>query len=383
MPISLYLLRVTPFENESVFIKAYRRIDEDRQRRVDRYAKDEDKYLALGAGLLIRYIRKKFGIEEEVCYNEWGKAYFPSSKVYFNLSHSGEYVALAVSNEEVGVDIEAHDEIAERILPKVFTPKEIEDYRITPMTMKKDLFYSLWTEKESFLKFIGVGLSKPLSSVDFSSFALQTDFVYPREGKEIHFHRYSFLKDYSLCLASSSGEAPEVKVLELEDVMDAYLSVNGSPYRLVKLLGKGKGGHSFLVEKEGRTYVLKAIHHLPCEYYAFGDKLASEKADYVFLRGIGINVPHLYEIDEEKERIVKEFVPGVTIAEEITLGHDISEARAILESWLPNLYQNKTNIDYYPTNFIYSNGNLYYIDYEKNDYMEQWDYEHWGKEYWK
>lgn len=40
------------------------------------------------------------------------------------------------------------------------------------------------------------------------------------------------------------------------------------------------------------------------------------------------------------------------------------------------------NIDYYPTNFVPQGGTLYYIDYECSAYMEQWDFEHWGVQYW-
>ena len=40
------------------------------------------------------------------------------------------------------------------------------------------------------------------------------------------------------------------------------------------------------------------------------------------------------------------------------------------------------NIDYFPTNFVPWGGTLYYIDYECNAYMEQWDFEHWGAQYW-
>ena len=36
----------------------------------------------------------------------------------------------------------------------------------------------------------------------------------------------------------------------------------------------------------------------------------------------------------------------------------------------------------YPTNFVPCGGTLYYIDYECNAYMEQWDFEHWGIQYW-
>ena len=40
------------------------------------------------------------------------------------------------------------------------------------------------------------------------------------------------------------------------------------------------------------------------------------------------------------------------------------------------------NIDYYPTNFVPCGGTLYYIDYECNAYMQEWDFAHWGARYW-
>ncbi len=40
------------------------------------------------------------------------------------------------------------------------------------------------------------------------------------------------------------------------------------------------------------------------------------------------------------------------------------------------------NIDYFPTNFAVQNGLLYYIDFECNKYMDQWNFENWGIKYW-
>ena len=40
------------------------------------------------------------------------------------------------------------------------------------------------------------------------------------------------------------------------------------------------------------------------------------------------------------------------------------------------------NIDYFPTNFIVCCGQLWYIDYECNDYTEEWNFENWGVRYW-
>ena len=58
------------------------------------------------------------------------------------------------------------------------------------------------------------------------------------------------------------------------------LTVNETQYTLVRLLGKGKGGYSYLVTDGAQQYVLKQIHHEPCNYYAFGDKLQAELRDY-------------------------------------------------------------------------------------------------------
>ena len=46
------------------------------------------------------------------------------------------------------------------------------------------------------------------------------------------------------------------------------------------------------------------------------------------------------------------------------------------------LYPSGLNIDYYPTNFIPENGLLYYIDYECNQYSDEWNFENWGIKYW-
>ena len=65
------------------------------------------------------------------------------------------------------------------------------------------------------------------------------------------------------------------------------LTVNGKAYEIQKLLGHGKGGYSYLASDGKKEYVLKQIHHEPCDYYQFGNKLASEVNDYKRLVEIG------------------------------------------------------------------------------------------------
>ena len=73
--------------------------------------------------------------------------------------------------------------------------------------------------------------------------------------------------------------------------MNKEMTVNGKSYTIIKLLGKGKGGYSYLAESGNNRYVLKQIHHEPCDYYQFGNKLEAEIRDYRKLKEIGIKMP--------------------------------------------------------------------------------------------
>lgn len=167
---------------------------------------------------------------------------------------------------------------------------------------------------------------------------------------------------------------------------DAW-TVNGAEYAVLRLLGKGKGGYSYLVTDlvtDGASqYVLKQIHHEPCEYYTFGDKLQSELRDYETLRKLGIPMPRLLAADIPQERILKEYIAGPTVAELLKAGRPEPGWLAQVHAMCRLLYPAGLNIDYYPTNFVPRAGVLYYIDYECNAYEEQWDFVHWGAQYWR
>ena len=62
--------------------------------------------------------------------------------------------------------------------------------------------------------------------------------------------------------------------------MNKEMTVNGKSYTIIKLLGKGKGGYSYLAESGNNRYVLKQIHHEPCDYYQFGNKLTGGMRSY-------------------------------------------------------------------------------------------------------
>ena len=92
--------------------------------------------------------------------------------------------------------------------------------------------------------------------------------------------------------------------------MDEQLTVCGKPYRILRLLGHGKGGYSYLADCGGQRTVVKQIHHEPCDYYTFGNKIEAERRDYERLLAAGIRIPRMLAIDPETERIVKEYIDG-------------------------------------------------------------------------
>lgn len=88
----------------------------------------------------------------------------------FNLSHSGERGALAVTlDQEVGIDIEEARpiEVCE-LADRFFSRLEVEGLRRLPPPEREAAFFRCWTRKESFIKALGDGLSFPLDGFEVS-----------------------------------------------------------------------------------------------------------------------------------------------------------------------------------------------------------------------
>ena len=164
--------------------------------------------------------------------------------------------------------------------------------------------------------------------------------------------------------------------------MDKVVRVNGTDYEILKLLGHGKGGYSYLARANGEKTVLKQIHHEPCDYYTFGNKIEAEKNDYRRLKEAGIRIPAMIAVDDTNERIVKEFIEGPTVFELVRDGVSAEPYLAQVREMAALAREAGLNIDYFPTNFVIRENLIYYIDYECNSYMDEWNFENWGIRYW-
>lgn len=93
-------------------------------------------------------------------YHLYKKPYLASKPwLHFNISHSQDYVVIAVSRRNLGIDIEymEQDFPFSNLIPEVFEEREIT--AIQNSNDKKRLFYSYWTRKEAFVKGLGTGIN--------------------------------------------------------------------------------------------------------------------------------------------------------------------------------------------------------------------------------
>jgi TP53 regulating kinase and related kinases len=150
-----------------------------------------------------------------------------------------------------------------------------------------------------------------------------------------------------------------------------------------KELGKGKSGYSYLSTLNNQKYVLKLIHNEPCPYYHFCDnKVIMELNAYRKLKSSEIFIPELLDYDPGRKYIVKDYIDGI-VASQFIAENKIKDS--ILEQLFKMFRLAKKmnlNIDYFPTNFVWQDNQLFYIDYECNPYMPEWDLLNWGIYYW-
>jgi 4'-phosphopantetheinyl transferase len=102
-------------------------------------------------------------------YNAYGKPSLTGSgaALHFNLSHSADFAALAVSDRyQLGIDVEEIKFLKEDIARLFFSPGEYRTLQHLPPEAYLDGFYRCWTRKEAFVKAHGEGLSLSLDSFD-------------------------------------------------------------------------------------------------------------------------------------------------------------------------------------------------------------------------
>ena len=129
----------------------------------------------LGRILLHKVLQNLSAGEYTVEYRGNEKPVLISEKdLYFNISHSGDFVALALSDSEVGCDIQEIRPYNPKVAKRNYCPEETA--YIENSDNCDESFICLWALKESVLKFDGSGIAGGLSNYDFSPYIYNESF---------------------------------------------------------------------------------------------------------------------------------------------------------------------------------------------------------------
>lgn len=136
-----------------------------RREKLERAKNIGNKRESLGAELLLIHALKMhvpfLKLPADIICSEKGKPYLPGRELFFSLSHSGGYAACAVSNFEIGLDIQKNEKCREKLIKRYYSADEAEYVIGSPD--KNTAFTKIWCMKESFVKATGKGLASGLA----------------------------------------------------------------------------------------------------------------------------------------------------------------------------------------------------------------------------
>lgn len=179
----------------------------------------------LGALLLRSVIQRDHNVKPEdlrIAYTEKNKPFLASHPhIHFNISHSGDWVVIAFSEHPVGVDVEKIRKANLGVAKRFFSEYENNVLFGLPEKEQFNYFFDLWTLKESFLKALGTGLTRPLKSFTVMQSA---DGFYLHDSddyQEVHFAQLPLDKNHKLSVCSFDHEIKkEVHALYINDMLE-------------------------------------------------------------------------------------------------------------------------------------------------------------------
>jgi 4'-phosphopantetheinyl transferase len=198
----------------------------ERQTKVQRFLKYEDAARSLIGDRLAREVIAMhnglsiFDIHFEV--DRYGKPHVMNLKepIYFNVSHSGEWIVCAIDVLPVGIDVEKIKPIDLQITLPYFSGQERGQLMSIPLEQRLAYFFELWTMKESYIKAEGKGLSIPLNSFTIKKSGSSSELIMDDRLSDYHLKQYDIAAAYKLAVCSKRDVFPKhVMLVELSSML--------------------------------------------------------------------------------------------------------------------------------------------------------------------
>lgn len=200
-----FLIDTSFLNDDEIFRQLYNRTSTYRQKKIDSFRFRKDKNLCLGAGALLNFALMEFGLSEKdmtYSFEKSGKPYFKNHKeIHFNISHSQKCAIVSVSDKDVGCDIELIAPQKLDIAEKFFHKNEYNYLQsLNNPDEQSYVFFRLWTLKESYVKALGKGMTKP-----FDEFSIEIGdkiTIFDNQDEKPHFFKEYQWDKYAIACCS-------------------------------------------------------------------------------------------------------------------------------------------------------------------------------------
>lgn len=217
----IYCADISKLNNDPEFWIPY--LAPKRIQKIQQCVTPEKALQSLGAELLLccamqqEYDIKEFPLSYK--FNEKGKPYFEGNQIYFSLSHSGRYVACAVSNEPIGIDLQTHTANNKQAIEKALTKNQLEMIKAMPPAKQKTALYDFWTLKESVFKCTNLGNIRTPIDFEFHNAGGRLCITY----QDYVLNYYNILPNCSLGVCSKAPLSPYIFNLSVEKIQNTLL----------------------------------------------------------------------------------------------------------------------------------------------------------------
>ncbi len=219
----VYVARTDILKEPQIFQVFYESAPVFRKEKIDRLQNAEKKRTSLGAWVLLAHALRQAGSgcdALDLSFTKTGKPYlakFPH--IHFSLSHSADVVLCAVSDSEVGCDVEQVRRVDLKLANRFFSPPECRfiETQEAPESGAQ-MFFRLWTLKESYIKATG----QTLSALPDFSIIFEDDKIYARQhvaqNKEFYFKEFSLHDGNCYACCAERDDFSELKIVNFEDM---------------------------------------------------------------------------------------------------------------------------------------------------------------------
>lgn len=162
---NLYIANIKDCDPEALYEDFKECLEPARVERIENCKNPKSRGKIILAGVILCKALSDNGFSvKDIAYSETGKPFLKgNSKLHFNMSHSGDYIVVSVSGQNVGVDIQKTAPYNEKVIQKITSEAERE--RLSDLFVKR--FNYVWAVKESYSKLTGSGIVMDFSRVSF------------------------------------------------------------------------------------------------------------------------------------------------------------------------------------------------------------------------